>query len=167
MSFEYVRTYANDALWLKLGAPKSEIPTVRYEAEQLTVIDSDKATVAPQNMADFGGPRWSKGEQLFCNAEAGGFIDLSFTVKQAGKYRVRVLATAAPDYGIIKASMGGKADGSFDLYSGRVCPSGPLELDIHELAEGKHTIRFTVTGKNPGSKGHSFGIDTIDLFAVK
>ncbi|HEV3386675.1 MAG TPA: C1 family peptidase, partial [Gemmata sp.] len=167
MSYAYARTYANDALWLQLGAPRSEIPTVQFEAEHMPATASGKATAAPQDMADFGGSMWSNGKQLLCQAEVGGFIDLTFNVRQAGKYRVRVLATAAPDFGIIRASMGGKADGSFDLYSGRVCPSGPLELGTHELAAGKHTIRFSVTGKNPGSKGHSFGLDTIDLFAEK
>jgi hypothetical protein len=167
MSYGYARSYANDALWLKLGASRSEIPTERFEAEHLLVTASSKATAAPQDMADFGGKMWSNGKQLLCQAEAGGFIELTFNVKQAGKYRMRVLATAAPDFGIVKASMAGKANGSFDLYSGRICPSGPLELGTHELAAGKHTIRFAATGKNPGSKGHSFGLDTIDLFAVK
>jgi hypothetical protein len=118
-------------------------------------------------MTDFGGAMWSNGKQLLCQSEVGGFVELTFSVKQSGKYRIRVLATAAPDFGIVRTSIGGKADGSFDLYSGRVCPSGPLELGTHELSAGKHAVRFTVTGKNPGSKGHSFGIDTIDLFAVK
>jgi hypothetical protein len=167
MSYGYARSYANDALWLHLGAPRSEIPTVRYEAELLPVTASGKATATPQDMADFGTSMWSNGKQLMCQAEVGGFIDLTFNVKQAGKYRVRVLGTAAPDFGIIRASMGGKAAGSFDLYSGRVCPSGSLELGTHELAAGKHAIRFTVTGKNPGSKGHSFGLDTVDLFVDK
>ena len=167
MSYAYARSYANDALLLTLGAPRSEIPTVRYVAEHLPVTDSRKATAAPQDMANFGRLMWSNGKQLLCQAEAGGFIDLTINVKQAGTYRVRVQATAAPDFGIVRASVGGKADGSFDLYSGRVCPSGPLELGIHDLAAGKHALRFMVTGKNPGSKGHSFGLDTIDLFAEK
>jgi hypothetical protein len=143
------------------------MPTVRFEAENLPVTVSTKSTAAPQDMASFGKGMWSHGKQLLCHTENGGFIDLSFVVKQDGKYRVRALATAAPDFGIVRISMGGKVDGLFDLYSGRVCPSGPLDLGAHELTGGKHTIRFTVTGKNPGSKGYQFGIDAIDLITDK
>jgi hypothetical protein len=166
MSYAYARSYANDALWLQLGLPRSEIPTVRYEAEHLPVTAS-KAAAAPQDMAEFGGPMWSGGKQLFCQAEAGGVVELTINVKQAGKYRIRVLGTAAPDFGMIRVALDTKEAGHFDLYAGQVCPSGPLELGTHELSAGKHTIRFSVVGKNPGSKGHSFGIDAIDLFLEK
>jgi len=167
MSYAYVRTYANDSMWLKLGASGSEIPSVRFEAEDLPVTASVKATAAAQDMASFGAPMWSGGKHLLCQVESGGFIELTFHVKQGGKYRVRVLATAAPDFGIVRVSFAGKVEGNFDLYSGRISPAGPLELGTHELAPGKHTIRFTAAGKNAGSKGHSFGIDTIDMFALK
>jgi hypothetical protein len=107
---------------------------------------------------------WTHGVQLFCAAKFTGFVELGFKVDQAGKRRVRVLATAAPDYGKIRIAIDGHAvAGEFDLFCGRVSPSGSLELGNHELAAGQHHVRFTVAGKNPASTGYSFGVDAVDL----
>ena len=107
---------------------------------------------------------WSHGEQLFCGSRNGGSVTLGFKVDRAGTYRVRVLATAAPDFGKVHSALDGRAVGSaFDLYCGRVSPSGSLELGTHQLSAGEHEIRFAVTDKNAASTGHSFGIDAIDL----
>ena len=100
MSYAYVRAYANDALWLRLGPPGSEVPTVRYEAESMPVLAKAKSTASSQSMSDFQRAMWSGGRQLFCSAERGGSIDLGFEVPVAGSYRIRVLATAAPDFGV-------------------------------------------------------------------
>ena len=90
------------------------------------------------------------------------------TCIQAGRYRVRLLATAAPDYGEIVVALDGAAAGTaFDLYSGRVCPAGSLELGQHNLAVGKHRLRCTVVGKNPASSNFCFGLDAIDLLAIQ
>jgi len=115
-------------------------------------------------MKDWGRGLWSHGVQLVCVANNGAFVQLGFKVDQAGKYRVRVLATAAPDYGKIHIAIDGHAvGGEFDLYCGRVSPSGSLELGNHKLAAGQHHLRFTVAGKNAASTGHLFGVDAIDL----
>ncbi len=47
-----------------------------------------------------------------------------------------------------------------------VGPSGPLELGIHNLAATKHTIRFTVVGKDAVSENFWFGVSAIDLLAA-
>jgi hypothetical protein len=52
---------------------------------------------------------------------------------------------------------------TFDLYCGRVSPSGSLELGNHQLTPGQHRMRFTVAGKNVASTGCLFGVDAIDL----
>jgi hypothetical protein len=75
--------------------------------------------------------------------------------------------TVAPDYGTIAVALDGKAvPGSFNLYSGRVTPSGSLELGNHEIAAGQHVIRFGVVDKSEGSTNYYFGIDAVDLLAV-
>jgi hypothetical protein len=80
---------------------------------------------------------------------------------------VRLLATAAPDYGEIVVALDGAAVGpAFDLYAGRVCPTGSLELGQHDLAAGKHRLRCTVIGKNPASSNFLFGLNAIDLLAI-
>jgi hypothetical protein len=164
MSYAYAAAYGNDALWLKLGAPHSEKPRVRFEAESLPILARRQCECNRQDMKDWGRGMWSHGVQLVCVAKKGGFAQLGFKVDQAGKYRVRVLATAAPDYGKIHIAIDDHAvGGEFDLYCGRVSPSGSLELGNHQLTAGQHRLRFTVAGKNVASTGYLFGVDAIDL----
>jgi hypothetical protein len=93
---------------------------------------------------------------------------LGFEVRKPGRYRVRMLGTAGPDFGTISAALDGRnVPGGFDLYCGRVSPAGSLELGTHDLGAGAHTLRVTSVGKNPASKGFSFGVDAVDLIAAK
>lgn len=168
MSYIYMQTYANDALSLQVGPPKSEIPIHRFEAETLPVLAMDHCETDSQDMRNWGSKMWSQGKQLFCRAKEGGSVEVGFAVRKAGPYRLRVLATAAPDFGKIRAALDGKKlEGEFDLYSGRVSPSGSLELGTHELKAGRHRLRFTVEGKNAASAGYFFGLDAIDLLSAK
>ena len=100
---------------------------------------------------------------MICVSKNGGFVELGFKVDRPSKYRLCVLAPAAPDYAKIQIAQDGYAVGEFDLHSGRVSPSGSLELGNHDLNAGSHSLRFKVVGKNPASAGHLFGIDAIDL----
>ena len=168
MTYAYARTYANDALWLQLGPPNSEVPVERFEAELLTVLARERCEIGPQHMEGWGRLMWSQGKQLFCKAQKDGLVELGFTVSKPGSYRLRVLATAAPDFATIRIALDGDARGpEFDLYSGRVCPSGSLELGRHELTAGKHSLRVTAVGKNDVSANYFFGLDAIDLIAAE
>ncbi len=168
MSYAYARAYANDALWLRLGPPDSEVPTERFEAESLAVRAEDRCQSGPQDMDQWGGLMWSGHKQLLCRAESGGYVELTFGVRVSGRYRLRVLATTAPDFGAVRTALDGRAlEPVFDLYSGRVSPSGSLELGTHELTAGSHLLRFTIVGKNRASAGYFFGVDAIDLLAPK
>ncbi|HEV3023023.1 MAG TPA: C1 family peptidase [Pirellulales bacterium] len=168
MSYAYVRKYANDAIWLALGKPGSERPAERFEAAGLPIVEHRSCETQVQKMADFEPKLWTQGRQLFCGAKKGGDVLLAFDVREAGRYRVRLLATAAPDYGRLAVALDGAATAAtFDLYSGRVSPSGSLELGQHDLAAGRHRLRCMAVGKNPASGGFYFGLDAIDLMAVK
>ena len=164
MCYGYAEAYANDALWLKLETPGSEAPARRHEAEAMQVVRAERCQTSVQNMDQFEGALWSHHEQLFCNSEKGGAVVLRFDVMDAGEYRVRLLATAAPDFGRIRIALDGKPAGpEVDLYAGRVSPSGALELGVHELAAGPHQLRVTSVGKAEASGGFSFGLDALDL----
>ena len=146
--------------------PRAEVPVVRYEAEEIPVLASQHCSSSPQDMKPWGGPMWSHGRQLFCRAEHGGFVELGFSVPKAGRYRLRVLATAGPDFGIVRAALDGKPVGpAFDLYSGRVCPAGSLELGTLDMPAGPHRLRVTAVGKNAASQGFAFGLDAVDLLS--
>jgi hypothetical protein len=164
MSYAYARAYANDLVWLQVGQPHSEVPAERFEAESLPVSARVRCQTNVQDMGQWGGRMWSSGNQLLCLAQLGGFLELSFPVAKTGRYRVRALATAAPDFGKIRAMLNGKALApEFDLYCGRISPSGSLELGTHKLATGHHRLRFIAVGKNLDSTDYYFGIDAIDL----
>jgi Papain family cysteine protease len=168
ISYAYLQAYANDALWLQCGPEESELPRVRYEAEALPVLSIEQCHTNPQSMNDFGAAMWSGGKQLFCGAERGGWVELGVDVSKPGRYRLRVLATAAPDFGIVRVALDGKPLAQeFDLYSGRVCPPGSLELGTHDLPAGQHRLRFTAVNKSATSKNYSFGLDTVDLIVPK
>ncbi len=164
MSFAYARAYANDALWLEFDAPRSQVPIERVKFEAMPVLRRERCTTSPQDMKEWGGRLWTQGRQLFCTCQRGGSVEFGLPVRAARRYRVCVLATAAPDYGIVRVELDGKPVGAeFDLYSGRVCPSGALELGTHALAAGQHRISFTAVGKNRVSDGHAFGLDAVEL----
>jgi hypothetical protein len=168
ISYGYARTYTNDALWLRLGPPNSELPVDHFEAELLTVLAKERCDVGPQRMEGWGGLMWSQSKQLFCKSQKDGFVELGFTVSKPGSYRVRVLATAAQDFGTIRIALDGDVCGpDFNLYSGRVCPSGSLELGTHDLTAGKHSLRVTAVGKDAMSSNYCFGLDAIDLIAAE
>jgi hypothetical protein len=91
-------------------------------------------------------------------------VELGFAVRTAGRYRLRVLATAAPNCGAVRVALDGKRpEQDFSLYSGRVSPAGSLELGTIALAAGRHKLRIESAGKPAGSTGFSFGLDAIDL----
>ena len=137
---------------VEAGRAHSEKPRIRFEAELLPILARGRCECSRQDMRDWGRGMWSHGEQLVCVAKDGGFVQLGFKVGQPGNYRVRVLATAAPDYGKIHFAIDGHAvRREFDLYCGRVSPSGSLELGNHVLAAGQHHLRVTVAGKNAAS----------------
>ena len=102
MSFAYAQAYANDALWLQLEPPNSEVPLVRFEAEALPIVLREKCETSSQDMREWGRTLWSQGKQLLGVAKKGGLVELAFHVDKPGVYRVRVLATAAPDFGKIR-----------------------------------------------------------------
>ena len=164
MSVAYARAYANDALWLELEPPNAEVPLERFEGESQPVAASGRCRFSVQDMTPWERLMWSRGKQLMCAAEKEGFVELAIEVRKAGRYRLRVLATAAPRLWHDPHGADGKPlEPKFDLYCGRVSPSGTLELGDYTFGPGQHRIRFTSVGKNAASAGFSFGIDAIDL----
>ncbi len=78
MSYAYAAAYGNDAVWLKLGAPHSEKPRVRFEAESLPILARGQCECNRQDMKDWGRGMWSHGVQLVCVAKNGAFVQLGF-----------------------------------------------------------------------------------------
>lgn len=164
LSYAYARAYVNDALWLAYEPRTPGSEGLRIEAESASVNGTSRCAVVAQEMTGFGGKMWSGGMQLFCNAASGGWVELACALPEAGRYRVRLRATTAPDFGVLDVALDGALVVSgWDTYSGKVSPGGPVDLGVHDLAAGVHVLRIASTGRNASSNGTAFGIDAVEF----
>jgi len=117
-------------------------------------------------MAEFGGPMWSGGQPLCCRSQPGGFVTLAFSNRRGGRYRLQVLATAGPENGVVRVALDGQHLGPhINLYSGRICPTGSVDLGVIDLGAVRHAFRFTMVGKDAASANFWFGVDAVELAA--
>ena len=86
-------------------------------------------------------------------------------VKAAGKYRLGMQLTKAPDYGIVQLYLDGKKLGEpIDLYRKAVRPTGVLAMGAHELTAGEHKLTVEIVGANEKAvKTYMFGLDYVKL----
>jgi hypothetical protein len=86
-------------------------------------------------------------------------------VKQAGKYRLGMQLTKAPDYGIVQLSLDGQKLGApIDLYHESVVPTGLLAMGEHDLTAGEHKLTVEIMGANDKAiKNYMFGLDYVKL----
>ena len=137
----------------------------RYEAEVGSFLKVDATTAgpaAPQNMKNFAG-QWSRDAQLFWRCQkAGHELTLSFNVQRAG-HRLSFGLTKAGDYGTFDIFLDDtKIADAVDLYHTNVV-DGTIQIPDAGVDRGRHTLRFTCTGKNAQSTGHFFGLDYVDV----
>jgi hypothetical protein len=148
------------------------VPCVRVftdilEAECLPFATREGSRCAAQDMERWGREKWSGGKQLFCQTEAGGFVELEIEAPQAGAYTLAVSLTRAPNYGRVEVALDGRRVGPvFDGFAAEVTPPTRLPLGRVELGEGSHRLRFTAVGKNTRATGFAMGIDCLELRPV-
>jgi hypothetical protein len=113
---------------------------------------------------------WSHDKHLWVKAKSmGELIELAIPTEGTDAVRVTLYATKSWDYGIVQFSVNGVAcGGPFDLFSGssgKVEPSGAIDLGVHTPRNGKLVLRAEVVGKNPASLGtvSYFGLDCVTL----
>jgi hypothetical protein len=134
------------------------------EGESLKVLAQSDGEVPNQVMIGFG-DRWSGGCQLWwvCGTK-GATLDLDLPGLEPGEYDVSAAFTRAGDYGIATLALNGQALGDpVDLYAPapQVLHTGAIELGRVRLGPAPHTLRVTMTGKNPASTSYLFGLDWI------
>lgn len=94
----------------------------------------------------------------------GEFIEFPIEVKQNGVYRLALQFKGLDDRGIFQCSIDGTDCGSpVDMF--RLAPTFGQRADLGEkqLSAGRHSIRFSVTGKSAASKGFSGHFDKLTL----
>ncbi len=170
LSYAYVGRYANDAVGLRID-PTARLPLNRgagqtVELEDLTVLERQDCSASPQGMGRWGGLPWSGERQLFVGAGPGGCLTVSLPTTGAGRYRVDLHATRAPDFGRVQVSLDGQPLGPpLDLYGPEVEATGRLTLGVLDLTAGPHRLSFRVVGRHPASRGTALGLDCLDLLA--
>jgi hypothetical protein len=147
-------------------------PTQRFEAETLEVAAFEHCTISVQDMgrSGFRGGVWSQGKQLFVDSrgQRGSWVEWRLPVAWDRSYYLDLLATQAPDFGKLQASVDGvTVPEIIDTYGASVQPMKPLRLGIFRLAPGKHRLRLTVVGQNKASTNTCFGIDAFDLTVAR
>jgi prepilin-type processing-associated H-X9-DG protein len=122
-------------------------------------------TRSVQSMASWADPgRWVGGAQQFVAAKKGSSLAYTLRPPRAGRCRLDLYATRAPDYATLRITLDGRRLGEdVDLYGRDVAPTGRIALGAADLTAVQHVIRFEVVGHNPASKGYSFGLDCLDL----
>lgn len=172
VSFAYAEAYFNDVVGLQCAAPETWVPDQSFEVEDLQTQSPARSptevlTTVRQDMSAWGAGLWSGKEQLFVPAsQVGSTLELIVQVASKGRYRVALLATAAPDFGILDISLAGSTARRIDLYAGRVATTGRVSLGEFELARGEQVLHVQVVGKSPASSGYKFGLDRLDLIRI-
>ena len=141
------------------------IPPVYYEKGVIEGEDMRQNTtggnVGAQALSNAG---WSGNTQVWwTNGAAGDELDLTFLLKEGGKFNVKAALTISHDYGIFSVSLNGKqAFSNFDAYNPTV-NFKIVELGTFDLKKGENVIKVKITGKNPKSAQYFFGLDYIEL----
>jgi hypothetical protein len=145
-------------------------PVVRatLEAELLSVAESKDCGWMLQSMSGWKGGKWSNDWQVFCKASKSGYLEFELDLPRAGRYRLAIQLTRAPDYGIVEVRLGGSTIGKpYDGYHPLVVPPGAVAFGIVELQAGKQRLRFTAVDRNPKSTNYFTGIDSLTLEPVQ
>ena len=135
------------------------------EGEKLKILGKTGGNPQEQDMTGFGG-QWSNDAHLWwIEAKPGDKLDLALPVKQAGKYRLGMQLTKAPDYGIVQLYLDGQKLGDpIDLYHESVIPTGLLAMGEHDLTAGEHKLTVEIVGANDKAiKNYMFGLDYVKL----
>jgi hypothetical protein len=151
-----------------MAMPNNTLIANPIEAVSLRVVKTVKCDVAPQPMEDFFKGAWSGKRQLYGKGEVNGQVTLELHVPRSGRQQLVAGLTCAPDYGRLHFMLDGRLlPQTFDGYAPSVIPSGPIELGDFDLRAGAHQFTVKIVGKDPQSSGHSFGLDCLQLSAVR
>ncbi len=139
---------------------------LKIEAESL--LPAVEASAPAVYQEDCCGVQRSGGAQILFQArKPGDFYTLAFEAPKAGTYDLSVFFLRAGDFGIHTVMFDGAVVGQpFDGYSPEVMLSGRVGFGRAEFRAGRHTVAFTVTGKNPASTGFFVGVDLLELELV-
>jgi hypothetical protein len=134
------------------------------EGERLAVLEK-KGEAHAQDMKPFKGA-WSEGAQLWWrNASKGDVLRLEFPSAVAGKRKLHLAMSVAPDYGVFRISVNGTVVlEQVDLYGPKVASLPETSVEA-VLRKGPNELKVEITGTNPQAKpaNFMFGLDYLRL----
>ncbi len=139
------------------------------EGEQSKILSKTAGNAGLQDMYGYG-LDWSADAHLWwTDGKPGDTLDLAVPVKKTATYRLKMQLTKAIDYGIVQLYLDGKKLGkTIDLYNNGVVATGVLDMGVHKLDKGRHTLRVEIVGTNEKAvKKYMFGLDYLLLEEVK
>jgi len=145
--------------------------TNTLEGENLNIVSHTGGTVAPQHVAGLQAGAWSglrgKVHLWWEGADQGDTLKLGFRVERDGDYKLRMQFIKGDEYGRFRLRMDDHIlRDSLDLSHRGLIPSGPVDLGLHRLSAGRHTLEIIVTGSSPlVQNACQFGLDYLQLEA--
>ena len=139
------------------------------EGEKMKILAKTGGNAARQDLSGFG-VNWSSEAHLWwIEAKPGDTLELAVPVEKTATYRLKMQLTKAIDYGIVQLYLDGKKLGEpIDLFNNGVIPTGVLDMGIHKLSKGQHTLRVEIVGANKKAvKKYMFGLDYLKLEEVQ
>lgn len=149
----------------RLAVPVTVVEPDRCVFEAESLLPPTEATVEARAQNNCCGIRWSGDAQLWILARgADARVTVAFNVPKTGTYNLSTVFTKAPDYGIHTLAIDGQRIGEpFDGYNPAGVSTQRVDYGEIQLAQGRHTATFTVTGKNANAKGFFAGVDLLEL----
>jgi hypothetical protein len=161
------------AFWYQTGLPKpfGQLPPwserrMPWETHHLVrafrqAETTGEAKVVVQTQGFFGG----RPTLFWPNAEQGARLTLPFTLKEAGRYALRLTAGNAPDYGLYDILLDGEAIlQRVDFRSAE--EEVDLLLGVRELSAGDHKLTFAALEATPGGKGGPLAVEMLRLLRL-
>ena len=122
-----------------------------------------RAVTNPSLQNDWGNASGGRSLKMISESK-GEFIEFPFEAPVEGTYTLALHFKAYPTSGIFQTSVDGKTVGEpIDMYSAKKRPGMQAEIGSMALSKGRHTIRFTVNGRNQESRGHTGSFDKLTL----
>ena len=135
----------------------------------LKVLNEPAGEAQLQGMGPFGGEKWTDDQQLWWTGASRRPTRPRFARRPRWQARSDCPSDPRPDYAMVQLSLDDQKIGEpIDLYGPQVVPTGPINLGMHELNKGQHTLTVKIVGANPkAQKSYMVGIDRIELKPAK
>lgn len=147
---------ADPSSWHRPGAIEFE----NYEIENRP----EGLLTEKQNMLNWQDGQWSGATQYFCiNGKPGQQYNFAIPAADVAEHKLSVLATKAPDYGIVSISVNGGEGIVFNGYSNKVELSDAISLGDVVPDDGKYNITITIIdtdGRSVGAR-YMWGLDCL------